>query len=261
MKNIIIALLLLFSIILNAQQQLIINSSYLVSPDTVWVFTPNNGDLQNALPVVYLLHGWAGNYHYWDDIIDCQSYANKYNAIIVCPDGLYDSWYINSPANNENDWSTFFSWDLAPVIAENYNIQQDSIFVTGLSMGGHGALYLFETFTEYFRSAGSLSGLLDLTDWSEHYGISRILGLSDSENPKELLKDYSVIWNIEKLKTSENGIIVSCGTEDPLYNINIATIDVCKENDIDVKFISSKGSHNSSYWRSAIDGHFEFFFK
>ena len=83
MKNIIIALLLLFSIILNAQQQLIINSSYLVSPDTVLVFTPDNGELQNAFPVVYLLHGWAGNYHYWDDIIDCQSYANKYNTIIV----------------------------------------------------------------------------------------------------------------------------------------------------------------------------------
>ena len=48
MKNIIIALLLLFSIILNAQQQLIINSSYLVSPDTVLDFTPDNGELQNA---------------------------------------------------------------------------------------------------------------------------------------------------------------------------------------------------------------------
>jgi len=263
MKHLKISLLLLLStVVAQSQEQFVINSNYLVSPDTVWVFTPDDID-NKSLPLTYLLHGWSGNYQNWNEIIDCQKYANEYNTIIVCPDGLYDSWYINSPAENENDWATFFSWELAPLIAQNYNIQEDSIFITGLSMGGHGALYLFGLFTEYFQSAGSQSGLLDLRNWSEHYGINRILGLSDDEEEdnEDILWSYSVAAHTDWIKSKNKKIIVSCGTEDPFYNINVDYVDLCKENEIDVTFISGKGAHNGNYWHSAVKDHFEFFFK
>jgi len=257
-------LIFLFSVLcfqVSAQTQLVLQSEYLNKPDTVWVFTPENTEINKALPIVYLLHGWSGNYHHWDDLIDCQLYSNKYNTIIVCPDGLYDSRYIDSPVKTENKFESFFTQDLVPLISEKYNIDNDSIFITGLSMGGHGALYLFEMNPEYFSSAGSLSGLLDLTNWQKYYGISRILGLSGSENSDEILRSYSVVGNVDKITSSNKKIIVSCGTEDPFLNINRKFVDLCKSNGMEVIYKESPGGHNSTYWRSTIDDHFEFFFK
>lgn len=255
-------LIFFFSVLcfqLSAQTQLILQSEYLNKPDTVWVFTPENAEADKALPVVYLLHGWSGNYHHWDDMIDCQTYANNYGTIIVCPDGLYDSWYIDSPVETENKFGSFFMTELAPLISDKFNIQKDKIFITGLSMGGHGALYLFEMNPDYFSSAGSLSGLLDLTNWQKHYGINRILGLSGAENNDEILWNYSVVGNVERIIPTNKKIIVSCGKEDAFFGNNIQFVDFCKEKNIDVNFIKSKGDHNADYWKSAIVNHFDFF--
>ncbi len=231
------------------------------NPDTVWVFAPANASDHIPFPLVYLLHGWSGNHKQWNSIIDCQEYADNYGFIIVCPDGLYDSWYIDSPVESENQFSSFFTLKLIPTITEKFKVQKDNVFITGLSMGGHGALYLFEMNPSYFRSAGSLSGVLDLTDWTKYYGISMILDLENSENADELSYNYSVIGNMEKLSSTNKEFIVSCGTEDPFYNLNEEFIQSCNENNISVKFIQNQGGHNAIYWRSSIDAHFDFFSK
>ena len=51
------------------------------------VITPASYATAQALHVVYLLHGHSGNY------------ADQYGFIIVCPDGGYGSWYLDSPAD------------------------------------------------------------------------------------------------------------------------------------------------------------------
>ena len=64
------------------------------SPKAVIVL-PNhyNSDNMDAFPVVYLLHGWSGNYSNWINKADLQTLVDKYNIIIVCPDGGYAGWY------------------------------------------------------------------------------------------------------------------------------------------------------------------------
>ena len=244
-----------------AQEQFVINSDYLGKPDTIWVFTPENYDDSSVsmFPVIYLLHGWSGSYKQWDNIMDCQSYADNYGFIIVCPDGLYDSWYFNSPVEKESQYEKFFMSDLMPFISENFNIQEQNVFITGLSMGGHGALYLFAKHPSYFKSAGSLSGLLELNLWRNHYGIYRILGLAETDNDEHILWKYSVAGNINEIKSADKNIIISCGTEDPFYEINTNFFDACKKNKINVHFIEDPGGHNSAYWSSTIDDHFDFF--
>lgn len=262
MKHVAI-LFVLFSISVSTycQKQLVLNSTYLNSPDTVWVFTPSDYTGNGELPLIYLLHGWSGKYWHWDYMIDCQKYADNYNTFIVCPDGLYDSWYLNSPVDTENQYESFFTKDLIPTIEDNYNVNKDSIFITGLSMGGHGALYLFSKAPEYFTSAGSLSGLLDLRNWEDHYGITRVLGLDKNENNKSTLLSYSVISNIDTTNSLNSGIIISCGTEDPFYKLNLEFIDHCNLRGIGNVFISGPGGHNAHYWSDNIVDHFEFFFR
>ena len=261
MRTITFLLLLLLPGYLLAQDQQVFKSHRLNAPDTVWIFTPDGYDhsTEKMFPVVYLLHGWSGYYSYWDEIIDCQHTADQHGMIIVCPDGLYDSWYLNSPVESENRYEDFFFSELMPYIKSNYRVNPDAVFITGLSMGGHGALYLFTRNPRLFRSAGSLSGLLDLKDWSSHYGISRVLGLDSTTDDNSILSEFSVTGNMDQLAKANKEIIVSCGTEDPFFDINENFEELCRKKGIKIKFITSPGAHNSEYWRQAINDHFEFF--
>lgn len=248
---------------LSAQQQHVIASKHISKADTVWVFTPLDfkADAGKTFPVVYLLHGWSGSYHQWNDIMNCQNYADKYGYIIVCPDGLYDSWYINSPAIKESQYVDFFFMDLMPFITKTYRIDSRNVFITGLSMGGHGALYLFAQKPELFQSAGSLSGVLDLTSSRNEYRISEYLGLKKDSLDENKLKEYSVAGNIGKIARSGKEIIFNCGVDDPFYKVNNEFRIRCDENKIRATYISNPGAHNYEYWKSNIDSHFDFFNK
>jgi len=242
-----------------AQDQYILHSDFLNQPDTIWVFSPENQNPEASFPLLYLLHGWSGYYHHWDDMIDCQDYANRYGFIVVCPDGLHDSWYLDSPVAGENQYEQFFEKDLIPFINDHYSVQEKNIFISGLSMGGHGALYLFLKNPDYFKGAGSLSGLLDLHGWGNQYGIDRVLGISDTTDINSILNKYSVSENFDQLAKANKPLIISCGTEDPFYEINVNFVEKGKTNQLDIRFIESPGGHNSAFWSSAVKAHFEFF--
>ncbi len=246
---------------IRSQTQHVLHSPHVSIPDTVWVFTPAYyADSQSITnPVVYLLNGWSGSYHQWNDITDCQEYANRYGFIIVCPDGLHDSWYINSPALQNSRYADFFFLDLMPFIAGRYRADPENIFISGLSMGGHGALYLYASKPELFRSAGSLSGVLNLScAWNE-YGIDRYLGIKGKRSGRQMLKHYSVIGNIGKIAESGKPIIITCGTSDQFYGINHDFRQACEERKIPLTCITSPGGHDNAYWKSAIGYHFDFF--
>jgi S-formylglutathione hydrolase FrmB len=252
-------LILFFGV--KAQKQHVLTSDYIAKNDTLWVFTPSDYHVltDKKYPVIYLLHGWSGNYHQWNDITDCQKYADRYGFIIVCPDGLYDSWYFNSPAIKESQFSDFFFYDLMPFIASTYRVETKNVFITGLSMGGHGALYLFAQKPELFRSAGSLSGVLDLTDWWDTYAINTYLGIKNKESGLDQLKNFSVKGNIENIARSGKEIIFSCGSSDPFFGINNDFKQKCDDLKINATYISGPGAHDYPYWKSAIGFQFVFF--
>jgi S-formylglutathione hydrolase FrmB len=53
-----------------------------------------------ALPVVYLLHGYSGNYSNWiNEVPALKGLADEYQLIIVCADGNASSWYFDVPGN------------------------------------------------------------------------------------------------------------------------------------------------------------------
>src|SRR6476620_6738402 len=57
------------------------------------VITPDDYANAQALPVVYLLHGYSGNYADWvTKATGLEKAVDLYQMIIVCPDGN-NSWY------------------------------------------------------------------------------------------------------------------------------------------------------------------------
>lgn len=89
-------------------------------------------------PVVYLLHGWSGSYRNWYDKTDLEQLADKYALIIVCPDGGYAGWYLDSPIKPVAGYGTYIGQDVVEYIDRHYRTVPTAggRALCGLSMGG-----------------------------------------------------------------------------------------------------------------------------
>ncbi len=257
MKKFLAILFLISAINLSAQDTLIFNRPYIPWPDTTLVYLPHQQKPLIKLPMLILLHGWSGTYRQWGREINLQNYADHYGWIIVTPDGFYDSWYINSPVKKNVQFETFFWKDLIPKLFADYKIDSLKIFISGLSMGGHGAMTLFLKHPDFFLSAGSTSGILDLTYFPDRWSMKNALG-SIKDNP-QAWKNNSAIYLLQNIAGTDKQIIFDCGTEGFAYDVNKKFFDKCRELKIKATFISQPGKHTHSYWKKSIKEHFFFF--
>lgn len=246
--------------VLIGQDQLIYKYEYLPGNDTVWIFKPGNYDTLKDYPVLYLLHGWSGNYKQWSELVDLQYYSDELDFLIVCPDGFYDSFYLNSPKIKNSQFESFFIDILYPSIISNYSVDKERIFISGLSMGGGGAMFLFLRHSQLFLSAGSTSGLMDLSySGNRDKKLSELLGEYSAN--KEIFDQFSPINMLVNIKGSGKEIIFDCGTSDHLFDCNERFKSECDKNGIKATYITGPGNHNKEYWKKSIIYHFMFFKK
>lgn len=250
----------------NAQQKWVIKSASLPQPDTVLIFKPADYDAKKAYPLTYLLHGYSENYRQWANTIDCQKIADEYHMILVLPDGFV-SWYVNSPYQKRSQMEDFFFKELVPKVHAIFNIDRRNIFITGLSMGGYGALRYFIKHQDYFNAAGSTSGglVFDAHIWQQaslrFFNSNRIIDdltclLGD---PRENDWHQYSITDLLKSQKHIKPFIIDCGTEDILYPSTLALRMVADSLKIPVTYIAQPGDHNTAYWQQAILYHFVYF--
>ncbi len=96
---------------------------------------------QERYPVLYLLHGFAGDYTNWVKLSNLVRYAKEHRIIIITPDGK-NSWYANSFTAPNARYEDFISVDLIDHVEKKYRVIQSKFNrgIAGLSMGGYGAL-------------------------------------------------------------------------------------------------------------------------
>ena len=123
---------------------------------------------------VYLLHGYGGWYSNWIlRVPELKEYADEFGIIVVCPDGDNASWYFDSPVNVKMKYETYIAKEVPHYIDSAYRTiaDKDHRAITGLSMGGHGALFVAWRHTDEFAAAGSMSGGVDLTESKNKFEI------------------------------------------------------------------------------------------
>lgn len=272
-KSLLTLLLAIFAIGANAQQITIISSPNLHCDDTVRVYIPSAiaelyapeycseccGDPEPA-PALFLLHGWSGSYRNWGDKCDLQKLSDSTGFIIICPDGFYNSWYVNATDPEKMQWRTFFDKELYPLMMEKYYLSPEKTFITGLSMGGHGAVNIFFDDPARFRAAGSMSGVLDLrsTSLNEKW-TSQMLGEFTPENKR--YDEESALNRVANAKGCGKIILVSCGYSD-FYATNAKSFcDKCKEEGVQFIELLSPGVHSWKYWDYALGVHLFYFDK
>lgn len=217
------------------------------------VIRPAAYDKSKTYPVVYLLHGYSGNYADWiKKVKDLPAYADQFNIIIVCPDGNFSSWYFDSPLDSAWKYETYVSKELVHWVDDHYSTikSRTGRAITGLSMGGHGALYLAFRHQDVFGAAGSMSGGVDLRPFPLNWDIAKRIG-SYKDNPEQWEKN-SVINLTHLLVKDALALIIDCGTGDFFYRVNVNLHEKLLERNIAHDFISRPGAHNWEYWDNAV---------
>lgn len=219
-------------------------------------------DTTGPYPVVYLLHGYSGNFTGWlKEAPQLQRLVDLYQILVVCPDGGYDSWYLDSPTDSTVRYETHIVRELVPYIDSNYRTRKARTgrAIAGLSMGGHGALYLAARNPDVFGAAGSMAGGLDLRPFPKNWNLNRVLG--DYETSRENWEQHSVVNLVPRFKTGEIKLIIDCGTSDFFLAVNRDMHERLLEAGIPHEYTERPGGHTGSYWGSAVDFQLLFFSK
>ena len=217
------------------------------------IVTPDDYSNVKKYPVLYLLHGYSGDYAGWiNGMPNSKSLADTYRYIIVCPDGAYSSWYFDSPVDPAWKYETYISKELVEWVDKNYSTvaTREGRAITGLSMGGHGGLYLGFRHQDVFGACGSMSGGVDIRSFPLNWDISKRLG--DMKTNPENWEKHTVMNQLYLLSPNSIKIIIDCGTEDFFYAVNVRLHEELMYRNIPHEFISRPGGHNAAYWNNAI---------
>jgi S-formylglutathione hydrolase FrmB len=215
---------------------------------------------KEALPTVYLLHGLTGRYSDWvSKAPGLKAWADRYNVLVVCPDGAYNSWYLDSPVDSSMRFETYVATEIPALIESKYNVirNRNGRAITGLSMGGHGGLFLGMRHPGFFGAIGSMSGALSLEYITmPGYGVDKRLG--DTTN-KARYREYSVFGELEKKRSDTQAIILDCGTEDFIIEMSRAAHKRMLELKVPHDYTERPGKHDWTYWNTAVQYQLLFF--
>ncbi len=267
MKNIsfwLVILLIGFAQFVNASvDTVLVYSASMKKEIKTVVITPKSYQLSRVLyPVVYLLHGYSGCYSDWiKKVPSLQSLSDENQLMIVCPDGGFSSWYFDSPIDSTYRYETFVSTEVPNYIDAHYHTIQDrkGRAITGLSMGGHGGLFIGYRHADVFGACGSMSGGVDLNYSVHKYDVANRIG--DSSHYQENWKKYSVINVIDNYPKQSITIIIDCGVDDFFYENNKALHQKLVAMKVKHDYIERPGIHDWKYWSNAIEYQLLFFRK
>jgi S-formylglutathione hydrolase FrmB len=227
-------------------------------------------------PILYFLHGLGENEQTlvnsggWGLIQDLRQQHKVGDFLMVAPEGRA-SFFINS-ADGRDRYSDFFLSEFLPYIETRYRVVRDrrSRGVTGLSMGGYGALRFAFAHPELFGSVSEQSAAL-ITESPQQLNadarsagpLGRLLGGVfgnpvnvahwQQNNPFDLTRKNQI-----QLRTQ--AIYMNCGQQDE-YGFAAGATQMHKQllaEGIRHEFHLYPGGHNADYFLSHMGETIEF---
>lgn len=230
-----------------------------------------NGDTK--LPTLYLLHGMSDDESIWGRRTALERYAADKKLAIVMPTthlGQYTDEVYGLP------YYQYIAHEV-PAICERYfplSTAREDRFVAGLSMGGYGALKIgLREHRRFAAIAAYSSGLLRAerlpkVDASID-SIDALLEAKDRLDPGvygTLLSFYRTFGGPERYQASKENnpklfleeavasgdplpkILMACGTEDFLYEANVAFHKQLESLGVEHEYHEEPGTHEWGFW-------------
>jgi S-formylglutathione hydrolase FrmB len=200
-------------------------------------------------PVMYLLHGLSDDYTMWSRRSSIERHVANVPLIVVMPDGGR-GFYSDAVAGDR--FLTAIAVELVDRIDRTFptKANRENRCVTGLSMGGYGALKFALSCPDRFSSAVSMSGALG---WAHHKSgrdgeplseeWQRLLGPDHIGGPNDL---YALAEKAEN--AARPALRIDCGIDDFLIDDNRkfhAHLDVLG---VPHEYAEYPGAHTWDYW-------------
>lgn len=227
-------------------------------------------------PVLYFLHGLGENEQTlfksggWNLIEDLRQQHKVGDFLIVTPEAKA-SFYVNS-ANSKVRYSDFFLREFLPYIEGKYRIRRErkARAITGISMGGYGALRFAFAYPQMFSAVSAQSPALMTESPQELTAAMRsgtplggLLGSVfgdpvDAARWKE--NDPFALARKNKLAISSLAIYFNCGRDDQFeFEVGAQALDRQLEGEgIRHEFHLYSGDHGAAYFLSHLGEVIEF---
>lgn len=210
-------------------------------------------DSDQYYPVLYLLHGWAGDYQNWSTLTNLADYAKKLPIIIVMPDAG-NSWYVDSATVPQDKFEQYMIKDVIDEVEHQWRAIRapHRRAIAGLSMGGYAAMNLALKYPGMFKMAGSISGafnapLLELEQQAAlKPSLVQVFGAANSKTRME--NDvYREAANADPQHTPY--LYIDCGSEDLTFEEpNRRLVTILGQRKIAFEYHEFPGVHNWQYW-------------
>lgn len=251
------------------------------------VLPKNYDDPKNAAkryPVLYLLHGYSGNYTQWARFKAPENAATR-DLIVVMPDGG-NSWFTNwatSEGGQKNQWEDYLTKDIIGYVDASYRTvaKREGRAINGLSMGGYGSMVVGLRNPHLFCSVGSHSGALywarQFAEKSKDGTIPRqdrsklankvdprvgVIGFSTQQERTPLGRQFATVADckandpfdlvLQVPRDKLPHLHIDCGTEDPFFQATEAFVKLLVEKKIPFTYHQTPGDHNGPYWSREI---------
>jgi S-formylglutathione hydrolase FrmB len=194
-------------------------------------------------PVVYLLHGINSSSSSFLNVDNIGAFMDQEIAsgditkmIVVMPDSGKNAFYRDTPLNPSSPdttgpWATQLTDELRNVVEAEYRTINDARFrgITGISMGGYGAMTLGTSHPELYSSVASHMGAL-------------------SETALDSLK------SLTKTQLNHYDFYEDCGLQDTMVDCGgtIAVHDYLDSMQIKNGFDLRDGGHNSAFYMAGM---------
>ena len=217
--------------------------------------------------VLYLLHGYMGDYSDWIRYSLIEHYAAGKPLVVVMPDGG-KSFYTDM-VMGDRYW-TYLSEELPGQLDAYLRISKRRCdhFAMGLSMGAYGALKLGLAHPEQFQAVAGFSGVVDVAAfWGRQKETPNLIPFCT------VPPDFRAIFgDVERRKGSENDLYhllkmvnlencpeirLFCGTEDFLLEDNRNFHETAAGLGLPCHLETFGGGHEWEFWGKALKKSFE----
>ncbi len=201
--------------------------------------------LPGPFRVMFLLHGLSDDHTIWIRRTSIERYCEGLPLIVVMPDGGR-GWYTD--AKQGYAYETAIGKELPELIAKTFPTKGPWA-ISGLSMGGYGALKLALKYPETFHSAVSHSGAVGMGHFPPYreddfrIEIERIFGTNPTDGRDDL---FALVGKLRPSKMP--AIRFDCGEADFLLEFNRLFHQHLTKLQVEHGYEEFSGDHNWEYW-------------
>ncbi len=210
-------------------------------------------------PTLYLLHGLGGSSSRWLHYTNLRILAESKGIAVILPSGE-NAFYLDVLVKDGclGDFGAYVGDELVRVTREMFPLstKREDTFISGMSMGGYGALRNGLKYRDTFGKIAVFAGAVHFYEYSREWVADEgnVMGelmnfgnLDETEktdrNPRVLIEE------IRKENEADGGnhfpkIYITCGVEDHLLDANRQLAEGLKEAGADVTYVPVPGRHD-----------------